>query len=91
MVAREVTDLAKDPWPGFLGVAIETALAATILLRGLTFWLPEAAHGEQQWNHRASGHALENTLRGQGGLLPSGAPARCTDGCRQFSDETRGR
>jgi uncharacterized protein (TIRG00374 family) len=24
----------------FLGVAIETALAATILLRGLTFWLP---------------------------------------------------
>jgi uncharacterized protein (TIRG00374 family) len=24
----------------FLGMAIETALAATILLRGLTFWLP---------------------------------------------------
>jgi uncharacterized membrane protein YbhN (UPF0104 family) len=23
-----------------LGVAIETALAATLLLRGLTFWLP---------------------------------------------------
>ena len=24
----------------FLGVTLETALAATILLRGLTFWLP---------------------------------------------------
>jgi len=35
-----------------LGVAIETALAATILLRGLTFWLPMVSpvFGSQDWS-----------------------------------------